>query len=126
MLGEPDRVVAVAVHDCEPLERAGVDGCQRDPPLAPAEELQHRKFHPPTITEAAIAGPARWDGVTSFMLRLRATHAFRSGQKGVDGRDKPGHERGSGYLPALWRMRVAALATAASEAVMMLLSMPTP
>src|SRR5262245_13091034 len=45
VLGEPDGVVAGAVHHVDALEGALVDGLERDPPLGPAEELEHRDLH---------------------------------------------------------------------------------
>src|SRR5580704_2316782 len=45
MLGEPDPVVAGAVHDLDPLQGAGIDRRQIDPPLRPAEELQNPELH---------------------------------------------------------------------------------
>ena len=45
VLGEPHRVIAGAVHDLDPLERAGEDRFERHAPLRPAEELQDTEFH---------------------------------------------------------------------------------
>src|SRR5271166_3483911 len=45
MLGEPDRVVTGPVHDLDPLQCAGVDCRQIDPPLRPAKELQNTQLH---------------------------------------------------------------------------------
>src|SRR6266478_2169909 len=45
MLGEPDRVITGPIHDLDPLQRAGIDRGQVDPPLRPAEELQNPEFH---------------------------------------------------------------------------------
>src|SRR3954452_6260163 len=45
VLGEPHRVIAGAVHDLDPLERAGEDHFERHAPFRPAEELQDAELH---------------------------------------------------------------------------------
>ena len=45
VLRQPNRIVAGAVHDSEPLQRRLVDGCQRHRPVPPAKELQDADFH---------------------------------------------------------------------------------
>ena len=44
VLGQPDGVVAGAVHDPEPLEGPVVDRLERDRPIRPAKELQNADF----------------------------------------------------------------------------------
>ena len=46
VLGEPHRVEAGLVHDLDALQGARIDLAKIDPPLRPAEELQHREFPP--------------------------------------------------------------------------------
>src|SRR5580700_2909438 len=57
MLGEPDRVVAGLVHDLDPLQGAGIDRRQVDPPLRPAEELQNSELH--RCTSSAVRQNSR-------------------------------------------------------------------
>src|SRR6202035_678061 len=57
MLGEPDRVVAGAVHDLDPLQGADIDRRQIAPPLRPAEELQNPNLH--RCTSSAVRQNSR-------------------------------------------------------------------
>src|SRR3954471_599786 len=45
VLGQPHRVVAGAVHDLDPVERAGEHRFERHAPFRPAEELQDTELH---------------------------------------------------------------------------------
>src|SRR5947209_5754445 len=70
MLGEPDRIVAGPVHDLDPLQGAGIDRCQIDPPLRPTEELQDPELHRCTSSavrqnsEAVRAHRSGWSRLT--------------------------------------------------------------
>src|SRR5215469_10415970 len=60
MLGKPDRIIAGLVHDLDPLQCAGVNRRQIDPPLRPAEELQNTQFHfSPASTSRQKSSAAR-------------------------------------------------------------------
>src|SRR5262249_21192182 len=52
MLGEPNRVIAGAVHDLDPLQRAGIDRRQIDAALRPAEKLQNPELHRRSLSTA--------------------------------------------------------------------------
>ena len=45
MLGKPDGVVALAIHDLEALDGAGIDGIEIDLPVRPPEKLENPDFH---------------------------------------------------------------------------------
>src|SRR5882724_6220645 len=65
MLGEPDRVIAGAVHDLDPFQCPGVDRRQIDPPLGPAEELENPELH--------------FSSASTVRQKSRAARAQRSG-----------------------------------------------
>src|SRR4051794_17482727 len=96
VLGEPHRVVAGAVHDLDPLERAGEHRFERHAPFRPAEELQDAELHRAArrllfrlrgySENASVALNAARAGTTTraFSSRPPATPRSRSAVRATD------------------------------------------